>query len=84
MPAHDTAEPVVTAILEAAAPDAGRIAHNRIYAVARRVRAGSFSVNGIYFGVDSRFGGYKQSGVAELEGLLEGETFATPAGGGRG
>ncbi|BBX63422.1 aldehyde dehydrogenase [Mycobacterium saskatchewanense] len=80
--------------------DAVRIANNSIYglagavfsrdpgralAVARRIRAGSFSVNGgNYFGADSPFGGFKQSGigremgVAGLEEFLERKTFAEP------
>lgn len=85
--------------------DAVRIANNSIYGlagavfsrdqdralrVARRIRAGSFSVNGgNYFGADSPFGGYKQSGVgremgvAGLEEFLELKTFAVPAAGAR-
>src|SRR3984957_16930594 len=81
--------------------DAVRIANNSIYglagpvfsrdqdralAVARRIRSGSFSINGgNYFGADSPFGGFKQSGVgremgvAGLEEFLEGKTFAVPA-----
>ncbi|TDK89381.1 aldehyde dehydrogenase family protein [Mycobacterium paragordonae] len=81
--------------------DAVRIANNSIYglagavfsrdqdralSVARRIRAGSFSVNGgNYFGADIPFGGFKQSGVgremgvAGLEEFLEGKTFAVPA-----
>lgn len=84
--------------------DAVRIANNSIYGlagavfsrdqeralgVARRIRAGSFSVNGgNYFGADSPFGGFKQSGVgremgvAGLEEFLESKTFAVPAGAG--
>ncbi|MGH3635311.1 MAG: aldehyde dehydrogenase family protein [Mycobacterium sp.] len=80
--------------------DAVRIANNSIYglagavfsadqdralAVARRIRTGSFSINGgNYFGADSPFGGFKQSGVgremgvAGLEGFLERKTFAVP------
>jgi len=80
--------------------DAVRIANNSIYglagavfsrdqnralAVARRIRAGSFSVNGgNYFGADSPFGGLKQSGigremgVAGMEEFLERKTFAVP------
>ncbi|HUO38351.1 MAG TPA: aldehyde dehydrogenase family protein [Mycobacterium sp.] len=80
--------------------DAVRIANNSIYglagavfsrdpdrarAVARRIRAGSFSINGgNYFGADSPFGGFKQSGVgremgvAGLEEFLERKTFAEP------
>lgn len=83
--------------------DAVRIANNSIYglagavfsrdqdralAVARRIRAGSFSVNGgNYFGADSPFGGFKQSGfgremgVAGMEEFLEGKTFAVPVAG---
>lgn len=81
--------------------DAVRIANNSIYglagavfsrdedralAVARRIRAGSFSINGgNYFGADSPFGGFKQSGVgremgvAGLEEFLESKTYAVPA-----
>jgi aldehyde dehydrogenase (NAD+) len=80
--------------------DAVRIANNSVYglagavfsrdqgralAVARRIRAGSFSVNGgNYFGADSPFGGFKQSGVgremgvAGLEEFLEPKVFAVP------
>jgi aldehyde dehydrogenase (NAD+) len=83
--------------------DAVRIANNSIYglagavfsrdqdralAVARRIRTGSFSVNGgNYFAADSPFGGFKQSGVgremgvAGLEEFLEGKTFAVPVSG---
>ena len=84
--------------------DAVRIANNSIYglagavfsrdqdralAVARRIRTGSFSINGgNYFGADSPFGGFKQSGVgremgvAGLEEFLERKTFAVPVLGG--
>jgi aldehyde dehydrogenase (NAD+) len=80
--------------------DAVRIANNSIYglagavfsrdqdralAVARRIRTGSFSINGgNYFAPDSPFGGFKQSGVgremgvAGLEEFLERKTFAAP------
>lgn len=79
--------------------DAVRIANNSIYglagavfsgdrdravAVARRIRSGSFSINGgNYFLPDSPFGGFKQSGVGRemgvpgLEEFLERKTFAT-------
>ncbi|TPG33241.1 aldehyde dehydrogenase family protein [Mycolicibacterium hodleri] len=78
--------------------DAVRIANNSIYglaggvfgdedralAMARRIRAGSMSINGgNYFGAESPFGGYKQSGigremgVAGLEEFQEHKTFAT-------
>jgi aldehyde dehydrogenase (NAD+) len=82
--------------------DAVRIANNSIYGlagavfsgdqeravrVARRIRAGSFSINGgNYFNADSPFGGYKQSGigremgVAGLEEFQERKTFATVVG----
>jgi aldehyde dehydrogenase (NAD+) len=60
---------------------------NRALAVARRIRAGSFSVNGgNYFSADAPFGGFKQSGVgremgvAGLEEFLERKTIAVPAG----
>jgi acyl-CoA reductase-like NAD-dependent aldehyde dehydrogenase len=81
--------------------DAVRIANNSIYglagavfsrdekralAVARRIRAGSFSINGgNYFAADSPFGGFRQSGigremgVAGLEEFLERKTLAIPA-----
>jgi hypothetical protein len=55
--------------------------------VARRLRAGTVSVNGgMYYGPDAPFGGYKQSGigremgVAGLEEYLEAKTIARPAG----
>jgi acyl-CoA reductase-like NAD-dependent aldehyde dehydrogenase len=77
--------------------DAVRIANNSIYglsgavfgsqdrarAVARRIRTGTFSINGgMYFNADSPFGGYKQSGIgremgiAGLEEFLESKTIA--------
>jgi aldehyde dehydrogenase (NAD+) len=78
--------------------DAVRIANNSIYglsgavfggqeralAVARRIRTGTFSINGgNYFSPDAPFGGYKQSGIGRemgtkgLEEFLETKTFAT-------
>ena len=78
--------------------DAVRIANNSIYglsgavfgsqdralAVARRIRTGTFSINGgSYFSPDAPFGGYKQSGIGRemgtkgLEEFLETKTFAT-------
>ena len=78
--------------------DAVRIANNSIYglsgavfgsqdravALARRIRTGTFSINGgNYFSPDSPFGGYKQSGIgremgaAGLEEFLERKTMAT-------
>jgi aldehyde dehydrogenase (NAD+) len=77
--------------------DAVRIANDSIYglsgavfgsedralAIARRIRTGTFSINGgNYFSPDSPFGGFKQSGigremgVAGLEEFLERKTFA--------
>jgi aldehyde dehydrogenase (NAD+) len=86
--------------------DAVRIANNSIFglagavfsadqeralAVARRIRTGSFSINGgNYFSADAPFGGFKQSGVgremgvAGLEEFLERKTFAIPAPGAEG
>ncbi|MDR3665070.1 MAG: aldehyde dehydrogenase family protein [Mycobacterium sp.] len=59
----------------------------RAVALARRIRTGTFSINGgNYFSPDSPFGGYKQSGigremgVAGLEEFLERKTFATVVG----
>jgi aldehyde dehydrogenase (NAD+) len=56
----------------------------RALAVARRIRTGTFSINGgMYFNPDSPFGGYKQSGIgremgtAGLEEFLESKTIAT-------
>jgi aldehyde dehydrogenase (NAD+) len=71
--------------------DAVRIANDSIYglsggvhsasldralAVARRVRTGTFSVNGhMWFHVDSPFGGYKQSGVGRENGEMGFEEY---------
>lgn len=59
----------------------------RAVAMARRIRTGTFSINGgNYFSPDSPFGGYKQSGIgremgtAGLEEFLEHKTFATVVG----
>ncbi len=42
----------------------------RALAVARRIRSGTVSVNGgVYYGADSPFGGYKQSGVGRQNGI---------------
>ncbi|QFG26093.1 aldehyde dehydrogenase family protein [Actinomadura sp. WMMB 499] len=82
--------------------DAVRIANDTIYglsggvmsadpdralALARRIRSGTFSINGgNYFAPDAPFGGYKQSGigremgVAGLEEFLERKTFAMVTG----
>nr|WP_232542337.1 aldehyde dehydrogenase family protein [Nocardia bovistercoris] len=91
--------PVLVVLRHEGDDDAVRIANNSIYglagavyskdedravAVARRIRAGAFSVNGgRFFGMDTPFGGFKQSGIgremgiAGLEEFLERKTFAT-------
>jgi len=58
----------------------------RATAVARRIRAGTISVNGgMYYGPDAPFGGYKQSGIGRemgvpgLQEYLELKTIARPA-----
>ncbi|MFC8527980.1 aldehyde dehydrogenase family protein [Nocardia sp. NPDC057227] len=71
--------------------DAVRIANNSIYglsggvfsadserakAIARRVRTGTFSINGgNYFAPDAPFGGYKQSGIGREMGRVGLEEF---------
>jgi aldehyde dehydrogenase (NAD+) len=91
--------PVLAVIAYDDDDDAVRIANNSIYglsgaifgsqdralAMARRIRTGTFSINGgNYFSPDAPFGGYKQSGigremgVAGLEEFLERKTFAVP------
>ncbi|MBO2447654.1 aldehyde dehydrogenase family protein [Actinomadura barringtoniae] len=94
--------PVLAVIAFEDDDDAVRIANNTIYglsgavhsadeeravALARRIRSGTFSINGgNYFGPDAPFGGYKQSGVgremgvAGLEEFLERKTFAVVVG----
>lgn len=90
--------PVLVVIAYDDDDDAVRIANDSIYglsgavfggeeralAMARRIRTGTFSINGgNYFSPDSPFGGYKQSGIgremgaAGLEEFLERKTFAT-------
>ncbi|WP_327120924.1 aldehyde dehydrogenase family protein [Nocardia sp. NBC_01730] len=91
--------PVLAVIQYADDEDAVRIANNSQYglsgavfgkdqdralAIARRIRTGTFSVNGgNYFHADVPFGGYKQSGIGRemgvpgLEEFLERKTFAT-------
>src|SRR6266567_3170273 len=93
--------PVLAVIPHDGDDDAVRIANNSIFglsggvfsrdeeraiAVARRIRSGTFSINGgNYFGPDAPFGGYKQSGigremgVAGLEEFQERKTFAAVA-----
>ena len=71
--------------------DAVRIANNSIYglsgavtsasleramSVARRIRTGTIAVNGgMWFGIESPFGGYKQSGVGRENGMLGFEEY---------
>jgi aldehyde dehydrogenase (NAD+) len=90
--------PVLAVIAYDDDDDAVRIANNSIYglsgavygsedraiAVARRIRTGTLSINGgMFYGADSPFGGYKQSGIgremgaAGLEEFLERKTFAS-------
>ncbi|BBZ29609.1 aldehyde dehydrogenase [Mycolicibacterium madagascariense] len=90
--------PVLVVIAYEDDDDAVRIANDSIYglsgavfgneeraiAMARRIRTGTFSINGgNYFSPDTPFGGYKQSGIgremgaAGLEEFLERKTFAT-------
>jgi acyl-CoA reductase-like NAD-dependent aldehyde dehydrogenase len=93
--------PVLVVLPHDGDDDAVRIANNSIFglsgavlsddrdralAVARRIRAGTMSVNGgVYYGPDAPFGRYKQSGIgremgrAGLEEFLERKTFAEPA-----
>jgi len=95
--------PVLVVLPHDGDDDAVRIANNSIYglsggvlsadreralAVARRIRTGTMSVNGgVYYGPDSPFGGYKQSGIgremgaAGLDEFLERKTFAEPSAG---
>ncbi|MGH9032211.1 MAG: aldehyde dehydrogenase family protein [Acidimicrobiia bacterium] len=94
--------PVLAVIRYEDDDDAVRIANNSTYGlsgavtsksldratgVARRIRTGTVSVNGgMWFGPDSPFGGYKQSGtgrehgVAGFEEYLETKTLGLPAG----
>jgi acyl-CoA reductase-like NAD-dependent aldehyde dehydrogenase len=93
--------PVLVVLPHDGDDDAVRIANNSVYGlsgavlsddreralgVARRIRAGTMSVNGgVYYGPDAPFGGYKQSGigremgVAGLDEFLERKTLAEPA-----
>jgi len=44
--------------------------NERAMAVARRIRTGSLMINsGMYYGVDSPFGGYKMSGIGRQNGI---------------
>jgi acyl-CoA reductase-like NAD-dependent aldehyde dehydrogenase len=93
--------PVLVVLPHDGDDDAVRIANNSIYGlsgavmsgdreralgIARRIRAGTMSVNGgVYYGPDAPFGGYKQSGIgremgaAGLDEFLERKTLAEPA-----
>jgi acyl-CoA reductase-like NAD-dependent aldehyde dehydrogenase len=93
--------PVLAVIPYQDVDDAIRIANNSIYglsgavhgrdqeraiAVARRIRSGTFSINGgNYFSPDAPFGGFKQSGIgremgtAGMEEFLESKTLAVVA-----
>jgi aldehyde dehydrogenase (NAD+) len=93
--------PVLVVLAHDGDDDAVRIANNSIFGlsgavlsgdreralgVARRIRAGTMSVNGgVYYGPDAPFGGYKQSGIgremgeAGLDEFLERKTLAEPA-----
>ena len=92
--------PVLAVITYTDDDDAVRIANDSIFglsggvwgadeeraiSVAKRIRTGTVSVNGgAWFGVDSPFGGYKQSGIgremgaAGLDEFLERKTIAVP------
>jgi aldehyde dehydrogenase (NAD+) len=94
--------PVLTVIPYDDDEHAVRIANNSIYglsgavhsgnqeravSLARRIRTGTFSINGgNYFSADAPFGGFKQSGIGRemgvvgLEEFLERKTFAVIAG----
>ena len=94
--------PVLVVLPHDGDDDAVRVANNSIYglsgavisadndrakSVARRIRAGTMSVNGgVWYGPDVPFGGYKQSGigremgVAGLDEFLERKALAEPAG----
>lgn len=92
--------PVLTLLTYTDDDDAVAVANNSLYglsgtvlgedqeratAIARRLRVGTVSINGgMWYGPDSPFGGYKQSGngremgVPGLEEYLETKTLATP------
>ena len=82
-PREAGARMVVTAAASEGTVGGGQLEYQAL-AVARRIRTGTFSINGgNYFSPDSPFGGYKQSGIgremgtAGLEEFLESKTFAT-------
>ncbi|MCL2582213.1 MAG: aldehyde dehydrogenase family protein [Streptosporangiales bacterium] len=92
--------PVLVVIPHDGDDDAVKIANNSIYglsggvlsasedralAVARKIRTGTIGINGgAWFGADSPFGGFKQSGIGRemgvlgLEEFLESKTLAAP------
>ncbi len=91
--------PVLSVLTYRDDDDAVAIANNSIYglsggvfgspdrarAIANRIRTGTIGVNGgMYYGVDSPFGGYKQSGIGREMGVpgfeeyLEIKTIAVP------
>jgi aldehyde dehydrogenase (NAD+) len=50
--------------------------NDRATAIARRIRAGSFSVNGgVWYGADSPYGGYRTSGIGRQNGTEGFETY---------
>jgi len=93
--------PVAVAIAYEDDEEAIRIANDSVYglsgaiqssnperamAMAKRIRSGTLAINdGVYFGTDAPFGGYKQSGIGREMGLegfeeyLETKTIATEA-----
>ena len=93
--------PVLVVLAHDGDDDAARIANNSIYglsgaissasedrarALARKIRTGSIGINGgQWFGVDTPFGGYKQSGLGRENGvegfeeLLETKAVGLPA-----
>ena len=61
--------------------------HERAMSIARRIRTGSFSVNGgVWYGADMPYGGYRTSGIGRQNGIegfnqhLETKIVAWPAG----
>ncbi|OWY62740.1 hypothetical protein B7486_56810 [cyanobacterium TDX16] len=83
--------PVLTVIPHDGDDDAVRIANDspyglsgavqsadpeRAWAVAKRIRTGTMSVNGgVWYGYDVPFGGYKQSGIGREMGLAGFEEY---------
>jgi aldehyde dehydrogenase (NAD+) len=83
--------PVLVVLPHDGDDDAVRVANNSIFGlsgavmsadneralrVARRIRSGTISVNGgMYYGPDSPFGGYKQSGIGREMGIASMDEF---------